>query len=85
MPRVSRERLVQVCSELVGKELEVVSHGGKHFILKVKGSDEVIAQLPKVHSGDSRDLDIRTAQSILRGVAKGNQELLQDAKKKLRN
>jgi len=85
MPSVSREKLIEVCSQLSGKELKIVPHK-KHSVLvpeKWSGADrEVLARQSKIH-GSNNEVNLSQAYRILRRVVV-DEELVEAGKRKLR-
>jgi hypothetical protein len=86
MPEVTREHVIEVCSELYGLKLRVVPSTRKHSSLATEDGT-IVSGFPKEHGGSTKhSMYIGEAHRILREVAakKNDPKLYELGKKMLR-
>jgi|GEM_PF-2597246 hypothetical protein len=81
---VTRDRLIEVCSGLLGKKIQILNTGGKEFTLA--SADGIpIAVFPKQHNSGRDSISRHTQRSVLRAVANGDSRIYEMGKRMLRS
>ncbi len=86
MRTIEREKLIRVCSELLGEKLAVVGKGhDKHMKLVSAQTGSIKNSFPKSHGErHGNQIPIATAFDIIREISKGDVIMYEKGKRLLR-
>ena len=83
MTEIHIDKLLEVCSEVLGSNVELRKDGKDTMAISTDKSD-VIAVIPNKHGGKRHLISIGVAYKVLRSAAHGDAELYNKAKRLLR-